>query len=169
MKPKTAIQIILAVALVFMSASFAQASSATATGSVSLTAEIAPLAELTLGTGTVDFPNTTPTGNGTLTAAVTTAVTANVRTAGGATLVATAATDLTSGSDTIDIANVSSTIDAGGGFFATGAQPMSKSGVTVGGGTSGNYTGTWTWKFTNQWSYKTGNYSATINYLLTAP
>lgn len=146
-----------------------QADPATATGSVTLTAEIAPIAELTLGAGTVDFPNTTPTGHATITAAVTTAVTANVRTAGGATLTATAATDLTSGTDTIDIGNVISTIDADHGFFTTGDIAMSKSAVNVGGGTSGSYSGTWTWKFNNQWSYKTGNYTAQINYLLTAP
>jgi hypothetical protein len=173
MKHKIALLAILAITLAGAGVAFGQA---TTSGTVSITAEISPIAELTLGAATVDFPNTTPTNNGTLTAAVTTAVTANVRTAGLATLVATANHDLKSiGGDTIPIGNVFSSIDSDHGFFITGAQAMSTTGTTVGGGASGgggisgSYTGLWTWTFTNQWTYKTGNYSATISYLLSAP
>jgi hypothetical protein len=148
----------------------------TATGTVNLTAEVTSIAELTLGAGTIDFPATNPS-TASIPGSATTSVAANVRTGSSstATLVAVAGTDLTSGSDTIPISNVTSTYSAttGSGFFISGAIPMAKNPgatlATASSNASGSWTGTFTWALANSWTYANGSYAATITYTLTAP
>ncbi len=175
MKSKTALLAILAITMTLMGAGLAEA--ATATGSVNLTAEVTSIAELTLGASVIDFPATNPS-TASIPGVGTTSVSANVRTGSGstATLTALAATDLKSGSDIIPISNVTSTYTAttGTGFFIAGtpiAMSTTTPGATLATGTaaSGSYTGTFTWAMANSWSYANGNYTAIINYLLTAP
>jgi hypothetical protein len=172
MKSKIAFLAILAITLAGTGVAFGAN-----TGTVNLKAEVTSIAELTLGATTIDFPATNPS-TASITGVGTTTVLANVRTgsASTATLVAVG-TDLTSGSDTIDISNVTSTYTRSGGstgFFTEGTPiAMAKSpGVTVATAStnaSGSYTGSFAWAMANSWSYADGSYTATITYTLTAP
>lgn len=165
-------KIVLLAILAFTLAGTGVAFGVTATGSVSLTAEVTSIAELTLGASTIDFPATNPSTTS-IPGSSTTSVTANVRTGSSstATLVAVAGADLTSGSDTIPISNVTSTYSGDAGFFITTPIAMAKTpGVTLASGSnSGSWTGAFTWALANSWTYANGNYTATITYTLTAP
>ncbi len=172
MRFKIIILVLLALSLTFVGANSALAVDATA--NVTLSATVTSIAELTLSTATVSFPNANPgtvpnvsaTENGAT-------ITAHVRTGSStpASLSVLAADDLTSGSDVIPMTAVSSTTtNTSGTFFTTGAIPWSKTApVTLGGGASGSYTGTVNWTLANSWSYATGNYTAAATYTLTAP
>ena len=83
------------------------------------------------------------------------------------TLTCLAGGDLTSGSDTIPISDVTWTAE-GSGFVAgtmnkTTAQPV---GSWTG---SGHRTGTLSFLLANDWNHATGSYTATATYTLTSP
>ncbi|MCX6549744.1 MAG: hypothetical protein NTY02_01850 [Acidobacteria bacterium] len=157
-------------AAVVMLAATQTLGAATATSNVSVSATVAATAKLSLSSSTVSFANADPDTTPSIAAtegAIT--ITAKGKTATGSTISLTvlAAADLTSGSDTIPISNVTWT--ASGTGFAAGT--MSKSAAqTVGSWTtSGSRAGTQTYALANSWNYPTGSYTATATYTLTAP
>ena len=126
-------------------------------------------ASLTLGS-TLTFPDASPETTPSISAnegPISITAKARTSTSGNVTLTALASNDLASGSDTIGITNITWT--ASGTGFVAGA--MSKATAqTVGSWTgSGEKTGTLTFALANNWSYPTGNYTATVTYTLTAP
>ena len=172
MKCKAMMLTILALILIGAGAAWG---ASTATKDVTLSATVSSSAKLTLATSTISFPDGDPDAALPIAATENPAVvTAKVKTgsASTATLKVLAATDLTSGTDTIDITNVTSTAtNSSGSFFEAGPVPWSKSspGATVGQGNSGSFAGTFNWFLANSWDYPTGNYTATATYTLTAP
>ena len=172
MKCKTMMLTILALILIGAGAAWG---ASTATKDVTLSATVSSSAKLTLATSTISFPDGDPDAALPIAATENPAVvTAKVKTgsASTATLKVLAATDLTSGTDTIDITNVTSTAtNTTGSFFSAGPVIWSKTGegATVGQGNSGSYAGTFNWFLANSWDYATGSYTTTAKYTLTAP
>ena len=154
-----------AAVLLFSTQAFAQA---THGGSVTVSAQVNAKAKLTLGSATASFDDADPDTTPLLTA--TSAISIDVKARTGAsdnvTLTVLAGGDLTNGSDTIPIGNLTWTVT--GSNFAAGT--MATSAVSLGSWTGGgNQSGTQTYKLVNSWSYRTGLYQATITYTLTAP
>ena len=172
MKCKAMMLTILALILIGAGAAWG---ASTATKDVTLSATVSSSAKLTLATSTISFPDGDPDAALPIAATENPAVvTAKVKTgsASTATLKVLAATDLTSGTDTIDITNVTSTAtNTTGSFFSAGPVIWSKTGegATVGQGNSGSYAGTFNWFLANSWDYATGSYTTTAKYTLTAP
>lgn len=137
------------------------------TANVSVTAAVNARAILTVSAPAVDFADADPDSSPTITGSPVLTVTAKSRTSAGnaVTLTLKAASDLTSGTDTIPVSNVSWTasgdLDAG---------TLSTTDVTVGSWTnSGQRSGTMTFSLVNSWSYATGNYTTTVTFTLSAP
>ena len=84
-----------------------------------------------------------------------------------ATLTVLAAGDLTSGTDTIAISNVTWTATGAGFVAGTMNKTTAQSAGSWTG--SGNRSGTFSYFLANSWSYPTGSYTATTTYTLTAP
>jgi hypothetical protein len=127
-------------------------------------------ASLVIATTTVNFPDADPSSVASIEATegpVT--VTASVRTgsSGSATLQVQANGDLVSGSDTIDISNVTWT--ASGTGFSSGIMNKSVSQPAGSWTGSGQRTGTFNYFLANSWNYATGSYTTTLTYTLTAP
>ncbi|OFW07267.1 MAG: hypothetical protein A3H96_17250 [Acidobacteria bacterium RIFCSPLOWO2_02_FULL_67_36] len=144
---------------------FAQA---VANGSIGVTVTVSAKAKLTLGAASVTFADADPETVPSLSSgAITIDVKARTTTNGAVTLTVLAGGDLTSGSDTIAITNLTWSV-AGSGFVA-GANDKTTA-QTVGSWTgSGTPSGTHTLALPNNWTYATGSYVATLNYTLTAP
>jgi hypothetical protein len=143
---------------------------ADATKNVTVSAAVSATAKLDIPVATVTFDDKDPDDFPSIAAnegAI--SITAKGKTSSGSSITLTlqAANDLTSGSDTIAISNVTWTAD-GAGFVAG---TMSKaSAVSVASWTnSGSRSGSLTFAMANSWSYKTGNYSIGATYTLTAP
>ena len=143
---------------------------ATATQNLTINATVSSVATLTLSTNTNNFPNADPDVTGSIPAtenAVT--VTVKGRTGAGSTVTLThrAGGDLTSGSDTIAIGNVTWT--ATGAGFAAGTM-SSGADVPAGSWTGpGNHPGTFSYFLANSWAYAMGNYTVSSTYTLTVP
>jgi len=182
MKRKIAIMAILALALVFVGASFAQAQQAQSTAGLTVNATVSEFAALTLagntgaGAATITFPNSDPGANPTVTARPVT-VSASFRTNGTATVyvLPTGAGLVGSAhsSNVIPWSNISST-SSGAGFFAPSQGVAwgvgSGSGILVGTGTqSGVYADSFTYTLLNSYNYNVDSYSGTVTYTLLAP
>ncbi|MCX6549743.1 MAG: hypothetical protein NTY02_01845 [Acidobacteria bacterium] len=136
---------------------------------LTVNATVAATAKLTVSSATVAFADADPDVTPSITAsggAITVTAKGKTSAAGNITLTILAGADLTSGSDTIPIANVT--------WTATGdlvAGTMSKTiAQSVGSWTgSGSRTGTQTYKLANSWDYVTGSYTASATYTMTAP
>jgi len=136
---------------------------------VTVSATVNAKAKLTLGTNTASFADADPDVTPLLSAA---AISVDVKTrtaaASNVTLTVLAGGALTNASsDTIPINQLTWT--ATGSGFAAGTMSSSTAqalGTFLGGGTA---SGTQTYQLVNSWNYKTGSYSATITYTLTAP
>jgi hypothetical protein len=143
---------------------------ATDTKSVTINATVSAAAQLTVSTATLTFPSANPDGTPSISATEGVVnITAKARTGSAATVSLTlkADADLTSGSDTIPVSNITWT--ASGAGFVPGAMSASAQ-VNVASWTgSGNRTGTQTFALANSWAYAAGSYSATATYTLTAP
>ena len=131
---------------------------------------ISARAKLTLGASAINFADADPdTSPSILATENPVSVTAKVRTGASstATLTHLAGGDLTSGSNTIAISNVTWTV-TGSGFVAG---TMNKSTAQSAGSWtgSGSHSGTFSFSIVNSWSYATGNYTASTTYTLTAP
>ncbi len=138
---------------------------------LTINAAVNATAKLTLGAAAISFPDTPDVDtNPTIAsspASVSVDAKAKTSTNGNVTLTVVTGGDLTSGSDTIAIGNV--TWAAAGNGFVAGT--MNKTtGQSAGSWTgSGNRSGTFSYSLANSWSYATGTYSATATYTLTAP
>lgn len=134
---------------------------------VTINAAVNAKAKLAVSGGPVNFPDDDPDLSPTLTSTTPISVDVKARTSasGNVTLTVLATDDLKSGTDVITIGNLS--------WTASGltAGTMSKTAAfTIGSWTgSGLQSGTQTYELVNSWTYKTGTYSSTITYTLTAP
>ena len=141
----------------------------TATATVNVTVNVSARATLDLhGTNSVTFADADPDATPSISAPVMTVdVKGRTSAASNVTLTVVANQDLTSGSDSIGIGNLTWT--ATGTGFAAGA--MNKvTAQTVGSWTgSGSHNGAVTLKLANSWAYNAGSYTATLTYTLTAP
>ena len=143
---------------------------ASANQNLIINATVANTAKLSLGAASISFPDADPDTTPSILsvpASVTVDAKAKTTTSGSVTLTVVTGGDLTTGSDTILIGNVTWTA-AGAGFVAgtmnrtTGQSAGSWSG-------SGSRSGTFGYALANSWSYATGTYTATATYTLTAP
>ena len=137
---------------------------------LTVNATVSARASLSFGQNAINFPDADPDVTASIPAtenAVT--VTAKIRTGASstATLTPLAGGDLTSGTDTITIGNVTWTA-SGTGFQAgtMNSGTAQTAGIWTG---SGNRSGSFSYFLANSWSYATGNYSASSTYTLTAP
>jgi hypothetical protein len=153
-----------ALTVLVLGAGSAQAQS---TQVLTINARVLSRAELTLSPTTINFPDANPTTTPSIAANTPVAVTARVRTNGQPTLGVVANADLTSGSDTIAVNQVTWTATApfvaGTMNFGTSQNAAS---FAIG---SGSYSGTYTFALANSWNYAIGAYSTTATYTLTAP
>lgn len=153
-----------AIVLGISATAYAQTDSTTVQVQANLTAK----AKLTLTGGPVSFPDQDPDAAATLTATSPLTVDVKVRTSTGGlvTLIVQAGGDLVSATDAIPIGNLSwESADAG---FADGTA-SSSSATSAGSWTGpGSRSGAQTFKLVNDWNYKSGNYSVTLTYTLTA-
>ncbi len=165
-------KVLLTVAIVAVFAG-AVAFAASDTKNLTINATITSTAKLTLTGGPVSFGDADPDVTANITSGNVVTIDAKAKTgsASGITLTCKANTDLTSGSDTIGIGNISwvGADTIGTGFAASGT--MSKaSDVAVGSWTgSGARQGSQTYTLVNSWAYATGSYSAVVVYTLTVP
>ena len=146
------------------------AHAATSTQNLTVNATVSATASLTLGNASISFaaanPGTTPSIAATENPV---SVTANAQTSatGAVTLTCLAGGDLTAGSNTIAISNVTWTA-TGTGFVAG---TMNKTTAQSAGAWTGSAarSGSFNYSLANSWSYATGSYTATVTYTLTAP
>lgn len=142
----------------------------TDTKPLTINAIVSPRAKLTLGVAAINFPDADPSTTPSVAATENpVSVDSQVRTgaASTATLTVLAASDLTSGANTIAITNVTWT--ATGAGYVAGTMSTSAA-QTVGSWTgSGDRSGTLSFFLTNSWSYATGSYTANSTFTLTAP
>ena len=131
---------------------------------------ISARAKLTLGVNAINFADADPDTSPSISATENpVSVTAKVRTGASsiATLTHLASGDLTSGSNTIAISNVTWTATGSGFVAGTMNRTTAQSAGSWTG--SGSYSGTFSYSIVNSWSYATGNYTASTTYTLTAP
>ena len=143
---------------------------ASATSGVTVAATVTATAKLTVSSATLTFPNSDPDTVPSIAATEGVVnITAKSKTSTGSsvTLTIVSAADLTSGTDTIAISNL--TWAASGTGFVAGTMSKTTAQTVASWTNSGNRTGTQTYALANNWSYATGAYSATATYTLTAP
>jgi len=131
---------------------------------------ISARAKLTLGVNAINFPDADPDTSPSVSATENpVSVTAKVRTGASstATLTHLASGDLTSGGNTIAISNVTWTVTGSG--FVPGTMNRTTAQAAGNWTGSGSYSGTFSFSIVNNWSYATGNYTASTTYTLTAP
>ena len=168
MKGKIAIGVILVFLVGLVMAAPVPAS--TATEDLTINAAVASRATLTLGSSAINFPDADPDETLSIPAnegAVSVTAKARTGSTGAVTLTVLAGGDLTSGSDTIAVGNVTWT--AAGTGFAGGT--MNKTEAQSAGSWTGpgNRTGTFSYSLANSWDYVSGSYTATATYTLTSP
>ncbi len=144
------------------------AAKAQGTATLNINATVAARAELTLSPTTINFPDASPTSTPSIAADSAVTVTAKVRSSGTPTLRVLANGDLTSGSDTIDIGNITWTASGAPFIGGTMDKTTQQDAATLNAG-SGIYTGAYSYSLVNSWSYPVGNYTASATYTLTAP
>ena len=143
---------------------------ATDTKNLAVSATVSSGATLTLGSATMTFPDRNPDSFPSIAATENpVSVTAKAKTGNASTVTLTvlAGGDLTSGSDTIGISNITWTASGTGYVDGTMNKTTPQSAGSWTG--SGNRSGAFTYSLANSWNYPTGNYGATITYTLTAP
>ena len=143
-----------------------------ATSNVTVSATVAATAKLTLSRTTVAFADADPDVVPSIDADGRRgdASTAKGKTSAGSniTLTLQAADDLTSGTDTIAISNVTWTA-TGAGFAAGTMSKASAATVGIVDRLGQPHAATLSFKLANSWDYATGNYSVDATYTLTAP
>ena len=155
-----------AVVLLGSSSAFAQQ---TAGASIAVTAHVDAKAKLSLSLSSINWldadPDVTPTFSS---GPITVDVKARTSAGGAVTVTVLADGELVSGSDTIPVNTLAWT--ASGAGFAVSGNNNATAAQTLGSWTnSGNHSGSQTLSLPNLWSYKTGTYTVTLNYTLTAP
>lgn len=161
---------LLVASLIGLAACTAPAHAATDTKTQTVQATISAAAALTLSSSTITFANANPGTTPSVAAtegAISATASARTSSSGTVSLTVLASGDLTSGSDTIDIGNVTWT-STGSGYQAGTLNKTTAQAVGSWTG-SGVRTGSLNFAFLNQFAYTTGTYSATITYTLTAP
>lgn len=138
-----------------------------------INATVSAKANLTITPSTINFPDADPDSTPSIPANSTVNFTAKVRTGKTslATLTVLANQDLTSGTDTIAITNVTWTA-TGTGFINGTMDKTTPQNVASWTGSStgpGHYNGVCTYSLANDWAYATGSYTANAVYTLTAP
>ena len=158
---------VAALGLVLFVAPAARAVTDTANQTVGAT--VSPYASLSIDSATVTFANADPTTASIDATEGALGITADARTttAGAVTLTVVADGDLTSGSDSIDISNLT-WVKTGTGYVAGTMSKTTPQTVATRTG-SGTLNGTISYKLANSLSYATGSYSASLLYTLTAP
>jgi len=146
----------------------ARVSSAQSTQTLTINATVSARAELTISPTTISFPDASPTTTPSIPANSTVAVTANVRTSGTPTLKVLANGDLTAGSNTIAISNLTWTASASPFIAGTMNKTTSQDAASFSAG-SGSYSGVFTFALANAWGRAVGAYTQTATYTLTAP
>ncbi len=142
----------------------------TATQNLTVNATVSATASLTLGSGSINFAAANPTTTPSIAAnenAVSVTANAQTSSSGAVTLTCLAGSDLTAGSNTIAISNVTWT--ATGSGFAAGTMDKTTAQSAGSWTGSGAHSGTFSYSLANSWSYASGSYTATITYTLTAP
>jgi hypothetical protein len=162
--------IVLSIAIGAMALVQPLVASDTASNNVTLSATVSATAKLSVSTATLTFPNFDPDAVPSIAAtegAVN--ITAKAKTGTGSTVALTllAGADLTSGTDTIPISNMTWTVSGAG--FAAGTMNKDTAQSVASWTNSGNRTGTQSFALANSWSYPTGSFSATATYTLVAP
>lgn len=166
MKTRT---LVLGIALLALAA--AQPLVATsATSNLTVNATVSAMASLSIGSAAINFPDANPDSTPSIAATQNpVAVDAKGKTSAGSsiTLTLVAADDLTSGSDTIAISNVTWT--ASGVGFVEGTMNKTSAQAVGSWTNSGNRSGSLSFALANSWAYATGTYSTTATFTLTAP
>jgi hypothetical protein len=161
--------VVLGLVVVCITWAIAAGWTATDQQTLRINATVADKAKLTLGVGTINFPDADPDSVPSVSAGenpVTVTVKAHTGSSSSVTLTVQANGDLVSGSETIAISNVTWT--ASGAGFAAGA--MDTTPVAAGSWTgSGNRSGSFSYFLANSWNYAKGDYTQTVVYTLTAP
>lgn len=159
---------VIAAAVVLMGSSSAFAQQ-TAGASIAVTAHVDAKAKLTLSQSSINWLDADPDVVGTFDSGpITVDVKARTSAGGAVTVTVLADGDLVSGSDSIPVNTLAWTA-TGTGFTANGANSWTTA-QTLGSWTnSGNHNGSQTLTLPNLWTYKTGTYTVTLNYTLTAP
>ncbi|MGD0915385.1 MAG: hypothetical protein ABSB22_02900 [Thermodesulfobacteriota bacterium] len=143
---------------------------ASATQPLTINATVANTAKLSLGVATIAFPDADPDTVPSIAATqnpVNVTAKAKTTTNGAVTLTVVTGGDLTSGSDTILIGNVTWTVTGAGFVAGTMNKTTAQSAGSWTG--SGSRAGTFSYDLANSWAYATGSYTATATYTLTAP
>jgi len=136
---------------------------------LTINATVSAKAKLTLGVAAVNFPDADPDSVPSVAAVENpVSVTVKAQTDGSSTVTLTAQAngDLDSGTDTIDISNVTWTATGAGFVGGTMDTAAQSAGAWTG---SGRRDGTFSYLLANSWDYAVGNYSQTVVYTLTAP
>ena len=160
---------LLAVASVFVLSTPAMAQTNTANASINVSVSVSARAKLTLGTSAINWTDQDPDSVATLTSGAFN-VDVKARTSQGSTVSLTvkANGDLTAGGGaTIAISNL--TWAGTGDVAATGTSNATTAQTVMSFSNSGQKTGTQNYSMPNSWTYATGNYTAALNYTLTAP
>jgi hypothetical protein len=164
---KLSLVLVIGLGLVLMAGNVFAAS---ATQGLTINATVANTAKLTLGVATIAFPDADPDTTPSIAATqnpVTVTAKAKTTNAGAVTLTVVTGGDLTSGSDTILIGNVTWTVTGAGFVAGTMNKTTAQSAGSWTG--SGSRAGTFSYNLANSWAYATGAYTATATYTLTAP
>jgi hypothetical protein len=168
MKRRTVVSIVILTAACMLGA-LAQGYAATDTQNLTINATVSAKAKLTLGVAAINFADADPDSVPSIAAGenpVSVTVKAQTGGASSVTLTVQANGDLDSGTDTIDITNVTWTA-TGAGFVAGTMNTAAQSAGSWTG--SGRFDGTFSYQLANDWSYNAGSYSQTVVYTLTAP
>ena len=166
---KRLFQLTFAVALVALTAA-TSAAQATATSTVLVSAAVSATAKLSLGASSIHFIDADPDITSSIPQtepAITITAKAKTSTGGHVTLTVLSGSDLTSGTDTIPVSNVTWTVSGTG--FAPGTLSSTTAQSLGSWSNSGERSGTQTYSLANSWAYHTGSYTATLTYTLTAP
>jgi hypothetical protein len=161
--------LVLGIALVAIAA--AQPLGAADTTSIlTVNATVAATASLTLGAGTISFPDANPDTTPSIPGNAALSIVAKGKTSTGSsvTLTVLATGDLTAGgSDVIPISNVTWTTGSTG--FVAGTMNKTTAQTVGSWANSGNRPGSISFFLANSWDYAVGSYSTTATFTLTAP
>jgi hypothetical protein len=159
---------ILAVAAVFVMSTPAMAQS-TANASINVSVTVSARAKLSLGTAAINWTDQDPDSVLTLSSGAFN-VDVKARTSQGATVNLTVLADgnlTASGGASIAISNL--TWVGTGDVSGTGTSNATVAQTVMSFTNSGSKAGTQNYSMPNSWAYATGNYTAALNYTLTAP
>jgi hypothetical protein len=165
MRLKTIILTLLAFVLLAGGAAWA----ASDTEDLTINCTVAARAKLALTPTTINFPDADPDDTPSIPADNTVSVSSKIRSSSDSNLTVLANGDLTAGTNTIGINNVTWTASGSGYVGGTMNKTTSQSVGSWAGPSSGNKVGTLTFSLANSWGYAPGSYTATATYTLTAP